>query len=54
MPKNTRQNIILDLVIFTEEEIIVNLKITEKIGDHQAITFSIKTENGNIAAEKKL
>ena len=39
-----RQNNILDLVISTEEELIVNLKITDKIGDHQAISFSIKTE----------
>ena len=51
--ETTRQNNILDLVISTEEElIIVNLKITDKIGDHQAITFSIKTEKGNIASEK--
>ena len=45
--ETTRQNNILDLVLSTEEElIIVNLKITDKIGDHQAITFSIKTEKG--------
>ena len=44
---------ILDLVISTEEELIVNLKITDKICDHQAITFSIKTEKGNISSEKK-
>ena len=51
--ETTRQkNNILDLVISTEEELIVNLKITDKIGDHQAITFSIKIENGNIASEK--
>ena len=37
--ETTRQNNILDLVISTEEELIVNLKITDKIGDHQAITF---------------
>ena len=53
MHETTRQNNILDLVISTEEEIIVNLKITDKTGDHQAITFSIKTEKGNIASEKK-
>ena len=41
----------LDLVISTEE-LSVNLKITDKIGDHQAITFSIKTEKGNIASAK--
>ena len=39
-----RQNNILDLVISTEEELIVNQKTADKIGDHQAITFSIKTE----------
>ena len=50
--ETTRQNNILDLAISTEEELIVNLKITDKIGDHQAITFSIKTEKGNIASEK--
>ena len=44
---------ILDLVISTEE-LIVNLNITDKIGDHQAITFSIKTEKENIASEKKI
>ena len=43
---------ILGLVISTEE-LIVNLNITDKIGDHQAITFSIKTEKGNIASENK-
>ena len=42
--ETTRQNNILDLVISTEEEPIVNLKITDKIGDHQAITFSMTTE----------
>ena len=50
--ETTRQNSILDLVISMEEELIVNLKITDKIGDLQAITFSTKTEKGNIASEK--
>ena len=50
--ETTRQNNILDLVISTEEELIVNLKITDKIGDHQAIIFSTKTEKGNISSEK--
>ena len=50
--ETTRQNNILDHVISTEEELIVNLKITDKIGDHQAITFPIKIENRNIASEK--
>ena len=50
----TRQNNILDLVISKEEELIVNLKITDKIGDHQAITFSIKTEKLKYSIKKKL
>ena len=41
----TMQNNILDLVISTEEQLIVNLKIIDKIGDHQAIQYSIKIEN---------
>ena len=52
MHETTRQNNILDLVISTEEELIANLKITDKIGDHQAIAFSIKIDKGNIAYEK--
>ena len=51
--ETTRQNNILDLGISTEEELIVNLKIKDRIGDHQEITFSIKTEKGNISSEKK-
>ena len=51
--ETTRKNNILDLVISTEEELIVNLNITDKIGDDQAIIFSIKTKKGNIASEKK-
>ena len=52
MPETIWQNSMLDLVIFTEEQLIANLKITDKIGDRQAITFSIKIEKGNIASEK--
>ena len=40
------------IVISTEEERIVNLKIIDKI-DHQAIQYSIKAK-GNIASEKNL
>ena len=54
MHETTMQNNILVLVISKEEELIVNLKITDKIGDHQAITFSIKTNEGNIASEKNI
>ena len=50
----TRQNNILDLVISTEEKLIVNLKIIDKLGDHQPIQYSIKTENGNMAYKKNL
>ena len=50
--ETTRQKNILDLVLSTEEVLIVNLKITDKIGDHKTITFSIKTEKGNIGSEK--
>ena len=42
--ETTRQNNILDLVISSEEELIVNLKITDRIGDQKAITFSIKNK----------
>ena len=50
--ETTRRNNILDLVISTKEELILNPKITDKIGDYQAITFSIKTGKGNTASEK--
>ena len=50
--ETTRQNNILDLVISTEKELIAHLKITVKIEDHQAITFSIKIDKGNMAYEK--
>ena len=53
VPETTRKNNTLDLVKFREEELIVNLKITDKIGGHEAITFLIKTEKGNIGSEKK-
>ena len=53
MHETTRQNNILDLVLSTEEELIVNLKIIDKIEAHQATKFSIKTEKGTIASEKK-
>ena len=46
------QNNILDLVISTEEELIVNLKIIDKIEDHQAIQYVIKIEKENMASEK--
>ena len=41
----------LNLVISTEE-LIVNLKITDTIVDHQTIQYSIETEKGNTASEK--
>ena len=50
--ETTRQNNILDLVLSTEEELNVNLKIPDKSEGNQAIQYTIKTENGNIASEK--
>ena len=47
----TRRNNVLDLVISTEEELIMNLKIIDKLLDHQAIQYSIKIEMGNLASE---
>ena len=40
--ETTRQNNILDLVISTEEELIANLKIIDKFGDHQQSYFQLK------------
>ena len=48
----TRQNNILDLVITIEEALLVTLQIKEKIGDHQAIQFSLQTEKEVTAVEK--
>ena len=54
MHETSRQNNILDLLVISmEEEQIINMKTTDKIGDHQSITFSIKTEKGYTASEKK-
>ena len=50
--ETTRPNNILDLVISREEELIVNLNIIGKMGDLQAIQYSIKTKNGIMASEK--
>ena len=52
MHETTMQNNLLDLVISTERELIVNLKIIDKIGDHQAIQYSIKIEKGNNGIRK--
>ena len=38
--ETTRRNNILDLVISTEEELIVNLKITDKIGESSNHIFN--------------
>ena len=45
---------ILDLVISTEEELIVNLKITDKIGDYQAITLVTIKQQKEGSKMKKL
>ena len=50
--ETTRQDNILYLGISTEGELIANLKIIDKIGDHQAIQYSIKIEKRNMASEK--
>ena len=46
----TWQNSILDLVTTTEEALIVQIKV--KIGDHQAIKFSLQIEKEETAIEK--
>ena len=43
---------VLDLVMSTEEEIVTNVKIGDKIGDHQRVYFSIETEKEFTALEK--
>ena len=48
----SRQNNIVDLVITTEEALLVTLQIKDKIGDHQAIKFSLQIEKEETAIEK--
>ena len=48
----TRQNNILDLVITREEALLVALQIKDKLGDHQAIQFLLRTEKDETAIEK--
>ena len=48
----TRQNNILDLLITTEEALLVTLQIMDKIWDHQAIQFLLQTEKEETAVEK--
>ena len=50
--KPSRQNNILDMVDYAEEELIMILKITDKIEDHKTIHYSMQTENENISSEK--
>ena len=47
----TRQNNILDLVITTEETPLGALQIKDKIGDYQAIQFSLQIEKEETAIE---
>ena len=49
MLEPTRQNNILDQVTTTEETRLVTLQINDKIGDHQAIQFSLQTEKEETA-----
>ena len=48
MNKPTRQKNVLDLVMSTEEEIVMNVKI----GEHQTVYISIETEKESTALEK--
>ena len=48
----TRQNNVLELVMTTEEETVWNVKIGDKIWDHQTVYFSIETEKESTALEK--
>ena len=48
----TRQNNVLDLIMTTEEEIVSNVKIGDKIGDHQTVYFSVEAEKESTALEK--
>ena len=50
--ESTKQNNVLDLVMTTKEKIVSNVKIGDKIGDHQTIHFSIETEKESTALEK--
>ena len=52
MQEPTRQNNILDLVITTEEALLVTLQIKDKIGDHHAIQFLLQTEKEETEVEK--
>jgi hypothetical protein len=49
----TRYNNILDLVLTTNEEIINNINIDEKLGDHNAVEFDIQFENENKISEQR-
>ena len=47
-----RQNNILDLVITTEEALLLTLQIKDKIEDHQAIQYLLQTEKEETDIEK--
>ena len=48
----TWQKNIFDLVITTEEALLVTLQIKDKIGDHKAIQFLLQTEKEETAIER--
>ena len=50
--KHKSQNNVLDLVISTEEEIVKNVKIGDKRGDHQTVFFSVEIKKEFTALEK--
>ena len=52
--ETTRLNNILDLVISTEEELIVNLKVTEKLVTIKHLHFQQKLKNYISHQKKKL
>ena len=52
MQELTRQNNILDIVITTDEALLVTLQIKDKIEDHQAIQFLLQTEKEATAIKK--
>ncbi|KAF2352090.1 hypothetical protein FHG87_017153 [Trinorchestia longiramus] len=49
----TRGNNILDLVMTTTDLSINGLEVTDKIGDHQMIDFSVKVQDPNIRTQHK-
>ncbi|KAF2348920.1 hypothetical protein FHG87_020324, partial [Trinorchestia longiramus] len=49
----TRGNNILDLVMTTTDLSINRLEVTDKIGDHQMIDFSLEVQDPNTRTQHK-